>query len=523
VSNVQEILEPGEYFVELAFRRAVEPSVLLQALTAMGWTDVMFDEVPAPVTGISMQRFSPAMAPAARTAPVTMQRASLAALALPTAAKAPPPALTVPAVAVKPAALGVALNRSPSSVVLQIPQPGVDLRVPDVRPTIKPNLQFSQAPKPSVISLRAPVPAPAKSVTFAPKPSVISLRAPVPAPAKSVTFAPKPSVISLRPPTLPSGLGPKSAIKPKLQPTYKQTIAAKAMPSFLELKPRGPFAGPSASMPGGGGGGGGGGGDGGVVPGYGGGEVPGYGGGEVPGYGGGEVPGYGGGEVPGYGGGGGEYTPAPYDAESDPMQAIIQSLQSLSPGSAPPSEPLAGEDITLKTLRLMNLWRRWLEWGSPFATSPHGMVDERALANMTIAGSDEAEPTRLRFVGRVHRRLALSNPPGMWWVFVKKLALDYLSDVQLQAKPFQLLPGRCYEFRVLARDKSAPHREDVKNLLASMGFAPMKLTLLRRFIRLPNRPSSLSMWLGMGQWLHAPSVVTVEDPFYFEQVKEIAP
>ncbi len=111
----------------------------------------------------------------------------------------------------------------------------------------------------------------------------------------------------------------------------------------------------------------------------------------------------------------------------------------------------------------------------------------------------------------------------MWWVMVKRLHLHYDDDIRIHVEPHRLEPGRFYEFRFLSRDKSAPTRQDVRRRLGEMGFAPMKLSLLKRHIRLPNRPSSLSMWYGMGQWVRPSTLVTVEDPFFFEQVQESAP
>lgn len=207
----------------------------------------------------------------------------------------------------------------------------------------------------------------------------------------------------------------------------------------------------------------------------------------------------------------------------DPLQVLVQALRSLTPGDPPPSEPLPNETPDLKTLRLQNLWRRWSEWGSPFATGPSGSIDDLALAKVQVAGEDEDDPTRVRFIAHLDRPIRLANPPGMWWVYVKPLQVGYADGIRIQVEPHRLDPGAFYEFRILVRDKTAPSRQDVKGRLGAMGFAPMKLQLLKRHIRLPNRPSSLSMWYGMGQWLHPSTVVTVEDPFYFEQVKEIAP
>jgi hypothetical protein len=201
---------------------------------------------------------------------------------------------------------------------------------------------------------------------------------------------------------------------------------------------------------------------------------------------------------------------------------LTKRLQSLSPGEAPPIEPLPNETAEIKSLRIQNLWRRWNEWGSPFSTSPQGTIDTMAMANVQISGTGDEE-TRIRFIGRLASTIRLVNSPGMRWLMVKRLSVEYDGDIRIHVEPHRLDPGHFYEFRILSRDKSAPDRDTVKHRLGEMGWAPMKLSLIKRNIRLPNRPSSLSMWYGMGQWLAPSTVVTVEDPFYFEQVHEATP
>lgn len=212
----------------------------------------------------------------------------------------------------------------------------------------------------------------------------------------------------------------------------------------------------------------------------------------------------------------------------DPLAVLVSALQQLTPGSAPPTQPLPNETETIRSLRVANLWRRWKEWGSPFSTAPGASIDASVMASVRVAGdAGDAEAdedrTRLRFVGRLAQPIRLVNPSGMRWMMAKRLHIRYDDDIRINVQPHPLDPGRFYEFRILSRDKSAPTREHVKSRLGAMGFAPMKLSLLKRNIRLPNRPSSLSMWYGMGQWLHPSTVVTVEDPFYFEQVQEATP
>jgi hypothetical protein len=213
-------------------------------------------------------------------------------------------------------------------------------------------------------------------------------------------------------------------------------------------------------------------------------------------------------------------------APQEPTPPSVEStLASLIPGQPAPTEALPNETDHIRQLRIQNLWRRWLEWGSPFATTPGGGVDEQAIANVQISG-EEDNTTRIRFLGHLSHRIQLLSPPGMWWTFVKKIeGIDYNNDqIQQGIIPERSLhPGSFYEFKVYVREKGAPNRTAVQNKLREMGFSPMKLALLKKNIRLPNKPSSLAAWYGFGQWLYPHTLVTVIDPFFFEQVKEITP
>lgn len=199
------------------------------------------------------------------------------------------------------------------------------------------------------------------------------------------------------------------------------------------------------------------------------------------------------------------------------MQKLISTLKTFSPGPAPVS-PIPGETAELKALRLTNLWRRWTEWGSPFAAAP-GTLDESA--KVSISGSGDTP--QIRVITALTRTLQIRSLPDVEWLYVRRLAIDPFKPPAWQTHPWPLEAARVYEFRMFSRDQSAPRREDVKALLGHMGFAPMKLSLLKRNIRLPGRPTSLSLWYGMGQWLHPRSIVTIDDPFYFEEVREVIP
>lgn len=199
--------------------------------------------------------------------------------------------------------------------------------------------------------------------------------------------------------------------------------------------------------------------------------------------------------VPGGGGGGGggsstEESAMPAEASLDPVEAVKRVL--------------------------IDLWRRWKEWGSPFA-GPQGPGQATS-----VSGNVDPGKTRARFVGRLERPISINDAAGMRWLFVKRLGVPTFSDLTLQYTPFVLKTGSVYEFRMLSRTRSAATREQVREGLATMGFQPMKLLALKLNMRLPGRPgASLTLWYGIGQWARADSMVVNDDPFFFENVKEV--
>ncbi len=126
-------------------------------------------------------------------------------------------------------------------------------------------------------------------------------------------------------------------------------------------------------------------------------------------------------------------------------------------------------------------------------------------------------------LAKLDRPIALDDRPGMRWLFVKALAIPFLSDLVFQGHPHTLRHGSLYELRFLSRSKSNPTRDSIKQSLVEMGFQPVKLSAIKRNMKLPNRPASLTLWYGMAVWKHADSVIITDDPFFFETVKEIRP
>lgn len=202
------------------------------------------------------------------------------------------------------------------------------------------------------------------------------------------------------------------------------------------------------------------------------------------------------GQYGGGGGGGGEMGPT-------------EEIQAEQEAMAPPEEPVSEAPVVASQARIKELWQRWVEWGSPFATGPRT--------------SGEREPLiRVRFFATLVQPITLQNRPGMTWLLAHRMRSNPLADLKLQGRPWELHEGKTYEFRFLAREKSAPTRDAVRAGLVAMGFAPMKLLAIKKNMRLPGRAgATLTLWCGVGQWAKTASVVTRDDPFFFEDIREV--
>ncbi len=178
-------------------------------------------------------------------------------------------------------------------------------------------------------------------------------------------------------------------------------------------------------------------------------------------------------------------------------------------GEAPAGPPAASFSSVAQdaTSRVVDLWRRWREWGSPFATGP------------TVSGEDLY---RFRFVAQLVNPLRIFDKEGMRWLYVRKLGLNPFSDIDFSAKPHRLKRGATYEMRFLSRAKSMPSREAVKKGLTDMGFAPMKLSVMKKNMRVPSRAgTSVTLWYAIGGWERGNSRVTSADPFFFLDLSEV--
>lgn len=175
--------------------------------------------------------------------------------------------------------------------------------------------------------------------------------------------------------------------------------------------------------------------------------------------------------------------------------------------TAPPEE----EAVALPSIS--DLWQRWKEWGSPFAGEP----------SVRTSGVED-DAVRFRFVGHLDAPLRLTNQPGLTrWLYVQPINVEPFDMLRLQLVPYPLEHGKTYEMKFLSRMRSQPTRRAVCEGLMAMGFRPLKLAALKKNMRMPGRSgASVTLWYGVGRWEKPDSVVVADDPFYFEDLKELA-
>lgn len=199
----------------------------------------------------------------------------------------------------------------------------------------------------------------------------------------------------------------------------------------------------------------------------------------------------------GGGGGGGDASAEAYEEETYAEDPGVATATSNAPAPA---------DDTIKSL-----WKRWKEWGSPFAAGP------------SVSGLDETPAYRFRFIAQLANPLRIGDLPGMRWLYVRRLGMNPFGDLDFSFKPFKLVRGSRYELRFLSRPRAMPTRDDVKKGLVDMGFAPVKLSLMHSNMRVPNRAgNSVAMWYAIAVWEKGSTTVTERDPFFFLNAQEIA-
>lgn len=129
-----------------------------------------------------------------------------------------------------------------------------------------------------------------------------------------------------------------------------------------------------------------------------------------------------------------------------------------------------------------------------------------------------------RFVGRLARSISVHQLAEARWTYARRLRTDILSELKLKFTDHPLSSGKIYEARFLSRMRSQPTRPMVEIDLHEMGWDVLKLSALRRDMRIPGRASaSVTLWFAVLRWVGADSYVSEDDPFYFEDVIPSSP
>lgn len=503
-------LPPGNYFIELAFRRQVNEETLARALTAMGFTSIEFDKNEDVAVGAIASATTSATTLASRTLSSTAASTSLSTAPVATLAVSAADRQKLTELATKGADIASRFvevkaerNKNPSASYrfgfdvatgfcqgMSLPGPGQDAirvlvsKLDSSSATIA-GFNAGQLLQHNItkgVVKTTPVPAPiaastatvaTTATTAAVKPPIAASTATVataattaavkpPIPASTATTATTATTAAVRPPTTSAPISAQAAAPTPASASTNNFASRERVPDPIAEQEEA------------------------------------------------------------------DYRRTVAEAEAQAAKTVPQGqdeppARTYGDTSVTKADPAAGllrklsEDMSQSMIvPVPDRWKRWVEWGSPFATSAAYLTN--------VSGEEELSITRFRFVAKLTKTLAPQNLPEMSWVFIRRLSLDPFKDLTFQLTPFKLQRGGLYEFRFFSRQKSNPTKESVKETLAKMGFSPMKLNLLKKNMRIPRRGNvSVCMWLGIGRWSAPNSVVTTEDPFFFESLKEVQP
>lgn len=207
---------------------------------------------------------------------------------------------------------------------------------------------------------------------------------------------------------------------------------------------------------------------------------------------------------PGEGGGGGGGFRAPSgEGASYPGGEGGDAYQA----SAPTAGPLSAASQMIRVL-----WQTWRDTGNPFSPSTSG-VEMRALDRPCYV---------VRMLVELTRKLEAANTDTVRWISAVPVGFNVFGDMNFNLFPFQLRSGQDYELRFVSRARSAPNRNAVLDLMRSMGWEPKRLSAIKKDMRLPGRAgANLTLWYAVARWVKPQSRIVADDPFYFEDVREV--
>lgn len=146
-----------------------------------------------------------------------------------------------------------------------------------------------------------------------------------------------------------------------------------------------------------------------------------------------------------------------------------------------------------------------------------------------IVTSDPAWPVRYRFVGRLEAPITLrAASASVRWAYVHPMQLDPFADAEVnlletmsdaKVRPTFRRDAR-YALHFLAWKRNADTHADVSELLTTMGFNVERLFLLKDGIK--YKGASMARWYAVAAWARPDSLLSSDDPFWFEEVVRIA-
>ena len=154
---------------------------------------------------------------------------------------------------------------------------------------------------------------------------------------------------------------------------------------------------------------------------------------------------------------------------------------------------------------------------------PAAITTRRPTHVRLVRKEPEASTIRsLTFLGRLRQPIAIRNTKSVTWAITHRFTTwePYEDVSRYTVKYFRLLTGTTYELRFLSRAlPGKASRENVTDDLRAMGWAPERLTSVKKNTRIPKRSAAdMTLWLGIARWTKAKSYTTGEEPFYFENV-----
>lgn len=173
-------------------------------------------------------------------------------------------------------------------------------------------------------------------------------------------------------------------------------------------------------------------------------------------------------------------------------------------------------DNLLVALAMMGWGEVILDQSLPNHLSGHPQREQQE--DFSMWSQEKNFSSQFRFIGKLEETIQIQENNIIHWSYVQNLNLDPFTDLKLKIFPYQLEKDGLYEIRFLSRMRSQPTRKALIETLNTMGWETTKLSALKKNMRLPHRPASVTLWYGLARWKGPMSYIVDEDPLYFEDV-----